>query len=132
MRRTLAALLSALAATLPLASGVASAAASNSASTTTRKLTGIDAQAGQWGNVQTIVTVKTTISGTHKTLRYTDLGGSYSYHTSRSQFIMTQALPLLRQEFLAKQSANIQMISGATLTSEAFIQSLQSALLKTK
>jgi hypothetical protein len=30
--------------------------------------------------------------------KYTDLGGRYSYHTSRSQFIMSQSLPQLRQE----------------------------------
>ena len=63
-------------------------------------------------------------------MRYTDLGGSYTYHTSRSQFIMSQALPQLRQEFLTAQSANVQMVSGATYTSQAFVQSLQSALLK--
>jgi uncharacterized protein with FMN-binding domain len=43
---------------------------------------------------------------------------------------MSQALPLLRQEFLAAQNARIQLVSGATLTSQAFIHSLQSALLK--
>ena len=48
----------------------------------------------------------------------------------RSQFIMSQSLPMLRQEFLSAQSANIQMVSGATYTSQAFVQSLQSALLK--
>jgi uncharacterized protein with FMN-binding domain len=62
--------------------------------------------------------------------RFTDLGGGYTYHTARSQFIMSQALPILRQEFLAAQSAKIQMVSGATYTSEAFVRSLQSALLK--
>jgi uncharacterized protein with FMN-binding domain len=62
--------------------------------------------------------------------RFTDLGGGYTYHTSRSQFIMSQALPILRQEFLAAQSARIHMVSGATYTSEAFVQSLQSALVK--
>ena len=43
---------------------------------------------------------------------------------------MSQALPILRQEFLTAQSAKIQAVSGATLTSEAFVRSLQSALLK--
>ena len=70
--------------------------------------------------------------GEEDDLKYTDLGGQYSYHTSRSQYIMSQALPLLRQEFLSAQSAKIQMISGATFTSQAFEQSLQSALLKAK
>jgi uncharacterized protein with FMN-binding domain len=98
----------------------------------TRKLVGETGQAGQWGTVSINVTVQTARVGAHKKVRYTNLGGSYSYHTSRSQFIMSQALPLLRQEFLTAQSANIQMVSGATYTSEAFLQSLQSALLKAK
>ena len=38
----------------------------------------------------------------------------------------------LRQEFLGAQSPKIQRISGATYTSQAFEQSLQSALLKVK
>ncbi len=69
-------------------------------------------------------------AGKTATRKFSDLGGGYTYHTSRSQFIMSQALPILRQEFLAAQSAKIQMVSGATYTSQAFIQSLQSALLK--
>jgi uncharacterized protein with FMN-binding domain len=39
-----------------------------------------------------------------------------------------QALPMLRNEVVAAQSANVDIISGATLTSEAFIQSLGGAL----
>ena len=84
----------------------------------------------QWGSVQVNITLKTTIAGKKVTRRFTDLGGTYSYHTSRSQYIMSQALPILRQEFLAAQSAKIQNVSGATYTSQAFAQSLQSALLK--
>ena len=61
---------------------------------------------------------------------FTDLGGGYTYHTSRSQYIMSQALPMLREEFLAAQSGKIQNVSGATYTSQAFTQSLQSALLQ--
>ena len=79
------------------------------------------------------VVLRTTTVGGKKVIRkYVDLGGSYTYHTDRSQFIMSQSLPMLRQEFLSAQSLNIQMISGATFTSQAFLQSLQSALLKGK
>ena len=42
--------------------------------------------------------------------------------------INRQALPMLRDEVVAAQSANVDIISGATLTSEAFIQSLGGAL----
>jgi uncharacterized protein with FMN-binding domain len=38
------------------------------------------------------------------------------------------AVPQLRQEALDAQSANIDSISGATFTSDGYIQSLQSAL----
>jgi uncharacterized protein with FMN-binding domain len=46
----------------------------------------------------------------------------------RSAFINSQAGPLLRSEVLQAQSANVNIISGATYTSEAFIQSLQAAV----
>jgi uncharacterized protein with FMN-binding domain len=42
--------------------------------------------------------------------------------------INRQALPMLRDEAISAQSANIDIISGATLTSRAFIQSLGGAL----
>jgi uncharacterized protein with FMN-binding domain len=89
-----------------------------------------------WGAVQVTITLRTTTitTGTKKKVirKYTDLGGRYSYHTARSQFIDSQSLPYLRQEFLQAQSADVQMVSGATYTSEAFLQSLQSALLHAK
>lgn len=44
--------------------------------------------------------------------------------------INRQALPMLRDEAVAAQSANVDIISGATLTSEAFIRSLGGALRK--
>ena len=43
-----------------------------------------------------------------------------------------QAVPILIQETLAAQSANIQAVSGATYTSDGYIQSLQSALDQAK
>ena len=42
--------------------------------------------------------------------------------------INRQALPILKREAIAAQSANIDIVSGATLTSEAFIESLGAAL----
>jgi uncharacterized protein with FMN-binding domain len=42
--------------------------------------------------------------------------------------INAQAMPWLTQEAIQAQSANINIISGATLTSEAFANSLQAAL----
>ena len=45
-----------------------------------------------------------------------------------SQRINTVAVPYLQTEAIQAQSANVDIVSGATLTSEAFAQSLQSAL----
>jgi uncharacterized protein with FMN-binding domain len=42
------------------------------------------------------------------------------------------AMPYLQQEAIQAQSANVDVISGATLTSEAFAQSLQVALSSAK
>jgi len=45
-----------------------------------------------------------------------------------SQRINSIAIPYLQQEALQAQNSNVDIISGATLTSEAFMMSLQSAL----
>ena len=45
-----------------------------------------------------------------------------------SIFINHQALPMLRDEVVSAQSANVDIVSGATLTSEAFIRSIGGAL----
>jgi uncharacterized protein with FMN-binding domain len=54
-----------------------------------------------------------------------DDGGNF-----RSQSIDQQSIPLLEQQALQAQSANIQGVSGATYTSAGFAQSLQGALGK--
>ncbi|HTX62314.1 MAG TPA: FMN-binding protein [Acidimicrobiales bacterium] len=48
----------------------------------------------------------------------------------RSESIDEQALPILEQEALTAQSADIQGVSGASYTSAGFASSLQSALGK--
>ena len=45
-----------------------------------------------------------------------------------SIFINRQALPMLRDEVINAQSANVDIVSGATLSSDAFIQSLGAAM----
>jgi uncharacterized protein with FMN-binding domain len=49
---------------------------------------------------------------------------------ARSADISSQAAPLLSEEVLAAQSAQIDSIGGATYTSQSYAQSLQSALDK--
>lgn len=48
----------------------------------------------------------------------------------RSEDINSQAAPILLQETLSAQSAQIDSVSGASYTSDGYIQSLQSALDK--
>jgi uncharacterized protein with FMN-binding domain len=48
----------------------------------------------------------------------------------RSQTINSYAVPILEQEAVSAQGLNFNVVSGATFTSDAFAQSLQSALSK--
>lgn len=78
----------------------------------------------QWGPIQ--VTVK--IRGK----KIIGISATYPTERPRSQFINMQAIPWLRQEALQAQSARIQLIGGATMTSEAYAMSLQAALNQAK
>jgi uncharacterized protein with FMN-binding domain len=52
----------------------------------------------------------------------------YPQGTNTDAQINGYALPLLDQEVVQKQSASIDTISGATVTSDGYLQSLQSAI----
>lgn len=56
----------------------------------------------------------------------------YPNDNSTSQYINSQALPMLKQEAIQAQSANISGISGASATSPAFIASLTDAINQAK
>ena len=72
------------------------------------------------------VKVQITISA-HQVVAVKVLDYPQDRRTSRS--INSRALPILRQEAVAAATtANIDVVSGATLTSGAYIQSLRSAL----
>ena len=58
-------------------------------------------------------------------LQYPDAGG----HTTE---VSNFALPQLRQEAIVAQSANVNIVSGATQDSQAFQQSLAAALSQAK
>lgn len=74
-----------------------------------------------YGNVQ----VEAVIQGGKLTdVQFLD----YPHDRRTSRFINQQAMPWLTQEAVQVQSANVDLISGATFTSEGFVQSLQSAL----
>jgi len=51
-------------------------------------------------------------------------------HAFRSQYISSLALPWLVQEAVQVQKSAVNLVSGATMTSQAFRQSLDSALKK--
>jgi uncharacterized protein with FMN-binding domain len=75
----------------------------------------------RWGDVQVAITV----SGG----RITDVTvPEYPNGNGRDQEINAYALPVLVKETLSAQSADIDMVSGATVTSTGYVQSLQSAL----
>lgn len=75
----------------------------------------------RWGDVQVTITVA---GG-----KVTDVAVPvYPAGNGRDQEINAYALPVLRQETLDAQSASIDTVSGATVTSDGYLQSLQSAL----
>lgn len=102
------------------APSASAAAPSSSAASADRVVTG-DAVDTQYGPVQ----VQVTISGGKVTK--IDVLQSPS-ERPRDIEINNYALPILTQEALAAQNATIDVISGATYTSQGYIGSLQSAL----
>jgi uncharacterized protein with FMN-binding domain len=78
-----------------------------------------------YGNIQ----VKTTISG-GKITNVQFLQAPNDRGTSIE--INSQADPILAQEAIQAQNANVDIVSGATDSSQAFVQSLQSALDQAK
>ncbi|MFE7524540.1 FMN-binding protein [Kitasatospora sp. NPDC057542] len=56
----------------------------------------------------------------------------YPNSERRDREINSSALPVLNQEAIAAQSARIDMVSGATYTSDGYVRSLQSALDRAK
>ena len=74
-----------------------------------------------YGNVQVQVTIS---SGQITDVQFLQ----YPNDRSTSVYINSQAMPLLKQEAIQAQSANVSGVSGASATSAAFIQSLTDAL----
>jgi uncharacterized protein with FMN-binding domain len=110
----------------PAATATATATPSGTATPTatagTKTVTS-DAVGTRYGNVQ----LKVTISG-GKITGITPL--ELPQTDPKSYAISSYAAPLLRQSALSKQSADIDLVSGATYTSEGYKSALQSALDK--
>ncbi len=78
-----------------------------------------------YGNVQVQITVTRGKISDVQFLQYPN-------DRSTSVYINSQAMPDLKQEAIQDQNANVDIISGATFTSQAFVQSLISAIDKAK
>jgi uncharacterized protein with FMN-binding domain len=101
-------------------SGSSSAASSSSSASASTTVTGAVADT-RWGPVQVQLTVAGGSITNVSVVQYPDSNG-------RDQEINAQALPILIQETLKAQNAKIDMVSGATYTSDGYLTSLQSAL----
>ena len=141
IRKTSVAALGAAALALPNVNAWAAAAttAKTKAVVARKSFTGAAATADRWGDLQVTIIVKktttTNLTTNKKTVKKKITAVRvplYPNHTDRSIFINQTALPYLIQETLQAQSAHINMVSGASDTSYAFAQSLQSAILKAK
>lgn len=102
--------------------GPAGASARATASSAPRTVTG-DPVDTRWGPVQVRITVR---DGKITNVTAVD----YPNGTPRDQEINAYAIPQLNQETLSAQSAKIDTVSGATVTSDGYLSSLQSALDK--
>lgn len=87
---------------------------------TTRTVNGQTVDTG-YGPMQ----VQITLTG-HRIVQVKPL--HWPSDASRSYAISSYAIPILMKETLAAQSAQIDSVSGASYTSQGYIQSLQSAL----
>jgi uncharacterized protein with FMN-binding domain len=95
---------------------------SSSSSAATTTVTG-DAADTRYGPVQVRITVRNG-----KVVGATAI--DYPTNDPRDAQINAYAIPVLQQESVGVTNSNIDMVSGATFTSEGYVQSLQSALDK--
>jgi len=78
-----------------------------------------------YGKIQVAVTIANSMITSVDVPVYPTDGG----HT---QQVSATAIPTLKQEAIAAQSAQVDIVSGATQTSQGFMQSLASALAQAK
>jgi uncharacterized protein with FMN-binding domain len=106
--------------TAPATAATAATSAAKATSTYTGSVTGTAADT-RWGPVQVKVTLASGKITAVDVVEVPDSNG-------RDQEINADAVPQLVQETLQAQSAQIDMVSGATYTSDGYVTSLQSAL----
>jgi uncharacterized protein with FMN-binding domain len=138
MKTSLAVIVCAVVLALPVGAWAAAetkAAQRKNVVTVSRSVTSAVVEVDRWGSLQVSlkVAVTTTTVGTKKTktFKVTQVTfPAYPDHTDRSLFISRRALPVLRQELLQLKGRLIQLVSGATDTSYAFVNAVRSALTK--
>ena len=118
-------------------SGAAATSAAAAGTTTTSAASGSDAQTSgttggaatfrgstaqtRWGPVQVSITVTNG--------KITSVAvPTYPTGNGKDKEINAYALPVLKQETVTAQNANIDTVSGATVTSDGYKESLQAAL----
>ncbi|MEO7269008.1 MAG: FMN-binding protein [Knoellia sp.] len=101
-------------------SGSSDSGSSGTTSSSSKAYTG-DAASTRFGDVQVQITVA---DGRITTATVTQV----PWQDHRDQEINSRAVPILTDETVSAQSADIDMVSGATYTSEGYVESLQSAL----
>jgi uncharacterized protein with FMN-binding domain len=130
MRRAITTFLTASVLALPV---VNAGAAATKPKVVIRKFSGTTYQVEHFGQLQVVITVKKTTVGKKVTRKITAISVPvYPASSGRSQYISENAIPILRSEALRAQSGNIDLVSGATDTSDAFVSSLQAAILKAR
>ena len=95
---------------------------SNGSASASKTYDGDTAQT-RWGPVQVRITVQGGKITASQAVVYPNGNG-------RDHEINSYALPVLNQEVVQAQGANIDMVSGATVTSDGYLSSLQSPIDK--
>ena len=104
----------------PSSSSSSSSSSNSSSKSSSGTFTG-DAVMTRWGVVQVEITVENGKITKSEAIEYPT-------ENHRDQEINAYAVPVLDDEAVQAQSASIDAVSGATVTSDGYVQSLQSAI----
>ena len=79
----------------------------------------------EWGNVQVKAVIQ---NGAMVDVEFLQ----YPFHRNRSAELSGYTMPVLKKEAIKKQSAAVNIYTGATMTAEGFQESLTSALTQAR
>lgn len=112
----------------PVAAGTSSSGSSTTSTSPSTSSSGTftgDAVSTQWGTVQVQITVLNGKITKSEAIQYPS-------ENPKDQEINAYAVPKLNAEVVSKQSGSIDAVSGATVTSNGYLTSLQSAIDQAK